>query len=99
MLLQQPRFGFALRLWNFSDFCSRHTVGVAGDDIMLHILVYSVQRITEGNLLPRYAYAYTLTHSPPEYVDVNQMWILKLISQLNTLGVFYRIASGTWHSI
>ena len=29
-----------LRLWKFSDFCSRHTVGVAGDDIMFHILVH-----------------------------------------------------------
>ena len=28
-----------LRLWKFSDFYSRHTVGVAGDDIMFHILV------------------------------------------------------------
>ena len=28
-----------LRLWNFSDFCSRHTGGVASDDIMFHILV------------------------------------------------------------
>ena len=28
-----------LRLSKFSDFCSRHTVGVAGDDIMFHILV------------------------------------------------------------
>ena len=28
-----------LRLWKFSDFCSRHTVGVAGDDIMFHFLV------------------------------------------------------------
>ena len=28
-----------LRLWKFSDFCSRHTVGVAGDVIMFHILV------------------------------------------------------------
>ena len=28
-----------LRLYIFSDFCSRHTVGVAGDDIMFHILV------------------------------------------------------------
>ena len=27
------------RLWRVSDFCSRHTVGVAGDDIMFHILV------------------------------------------------------------
>ena len=31
-----------LRLWKFSDFCSRHTVGVAGDDIMVHILVVCV---------------------------------------------------------
>ena len=28
-----------LRLLKFSDFCSRQTVGVAGDDIMFHILV------------------------------------------------------------
>ena len=28
-----------LRLWKFSDLCSRHIVGVAGDDIMFHILV------------------------------------------------------------
>ena len=27
-----------LRLWKVSNFCSRHTVGVAGDDIMFHIL-------------------------------------------------------------
>ena len=32
-----------LRLWKFSDFCSRHTVGVAGDDIMFHILVAFVE--------------------------------------------------------
>ena len=31
-----------LRLWKFSDFCSRHIVGVAGDDIMFHILVFSL---------------------------------------------------------
>ena len=30
-----------LRLWKFSDFCSRRTVGIAGDDIMFHILVVS----------------------------------------------------------
>ena len=30
-----------LRLWKFSDFCSRHIVGVAGDDIMFHILVWT----------------------------------------------------------
>ena len=29
-----------LRLWKLSDFCSRHTVGVGGDDIMFHILVH-----------------------------------------------------------
>ena len=28
-----------LRLWKFSDLCSRHIVGVAGDGIMFHILV------------------------------------------------------------
>ena len=31
-----------LRLWKISDFCSRHTVCVAGDDIMFHILVHYV---------------------------------------------------------
>ena len=25
--------------FKFVDFCSRHTVGVAGDDIMFHILI------------------------------------------------------------
>ena len=30
------------RLWKFSYFCSRHTVGVAGGDIMFHILVWYV---------------------------------------------------------
>ena len=29
------------QLWKFSYFCSRHTVGVAGVDIMFHILVFS----------------------------------------------------------
>ena len=28
------------RLWKFSYFCSRHTVDIAGDNIMFHILVY-----------------------------------------------------------
>ena len=28
-----------LRLWKFSDYCSGHTVGIAGDDIMFNILV------------------------------------------------------------
>ena len=31
-----------LRLWKLSDFYTRHTVGVAGDDIMFHILVHTV---------------------------------------------------------
>ena len=31
-----------LRLWKFSDFCSRHTVGGLGDDIMFHILVLEI---------------------------------------------------------
>ena len=38
-----------LRLWKFSDFCSRHTVGVAGDDIMSHILVSSANDETLDN--------------------------------------------------
>ena len=36
-----------LGLWKFSDFCSRHTVGVAGDAIMYHILV--ITRDSEGD--------------------------------------------------
>ena len=36
-----------LRPWIFSDFCSRHIAGVAGDDIMFHILVvYVSNRLT-----------------------------------------------------
>ena len=31
-----------LRLWKFSGFCSRHTVGIAGDDTMYHILIVCV---------------------------------------------------------
>ena len=34
---------FHVATWKFSDFCSRHTVGVAGDDIMLHILVFDLR--------------------------------------------------------
>ena len=30
---------FHVATWKFSDFCSRHTEGVAGDGIMFHILV------------------------------------------------------------
>ena len=33
-----------LRLWTFSDFCSRDIVGAAGDDIMFHILVLTQMR-------------------------------------------------------
>ena len=36
-----------LRLWKLSDFCSRHTVGVAGDDIMFHILVLGLRPANE----------------------------------------------------
>ena len=36
-----------LGLWKFSNFCSRHTVGVAGDAIMYHILV--ITRDSEGD--------------------------------------------------
>ena len=36
-----------LGLWKFSDFCSRHTVGVAADAIMYHILV--ITRDSEGD--------------------------------------------------
>ena len=31
-----------LRLWKFSDFCSRHTAGFTGYDIMFHILVLCI---------------------------------------------------------
>ena len=37
-----------LRLWKFSDFCSRHIVGVAGDDLLFHILVYYVPIIVSS---------------------------------------------------
>ena len=35
-------YNVTMRLWKFEDFCSRHTVGVAVDDIMFHILVWVV---------------------------------------------------------
>ena len=34
-----------LRLWKFSDFCSRHIVDVAGDGIMFHILVFNASDV------------------------------------------------------
>ena len=34
-----------LRLWTFLDFYSRHIVGVAGDDIMFHILVITYYNV------------------------------------------------------
>ena len=36
-----------LWLWKFSDFCSRCTVGVVGDDIMFHILVLCKRPVNE----------------------------------------------------
>ena len=45
-----------LRLWKFSDFCSRHIVGVAGDDIMFHILVcVSLPQNLERQMVKWYA--------------------------------------------
>ena len=42
------------RLWKFSYFCSRHTVGVAGDDIMFHILVIYKDSNNWQILQPKY---------------------------------------------
>ena len=39
-----------LRLRKFSDVCSRHTVGVAGNDIVYHILV-SINNHSEMQLM------------------------------------------------
>ena len=33
-----------LRLWKFSDSCSRYTVDAAGDDMIYHILVLDANR-------------------------------------------------------
>ena len=41
-----------LRLWKFSDFCSRHLVGVVGDDIMFHILVIIISGFIWSRCLP-----------------------------------------------
>ena len=38
-------------LWKFSDFCSRHTVGVTDDDIMFHTLVIFVTQLRQLSLL------------------------------------------------
>ena len=40
-----------LRLCKFSDFCSRHIVGVAGDDIMFHILVHIYSGICQNTMI------------------------------------------------
>ena len=45
-----------LQLWKFSDFCSRHTVGVAGDDIMSHFLVTFVM----GSLINLYIFTFVM---------------------------------------
>ena len=48
-----------LRLWKFSDFCSRHIVGVAGDDIMFHILVITrviITRVSEVIMFSPYVF-------------------------------------------
>ena len=48
------------RLWKFSYFCSRHTVGVAGDDIMFHILVHICMCFVVVNLWLLWPYPLSL---------------------------------------
>ena len=62
-----------LRLWKFSDFCSRHIVGVAGDDIMFHILVHNGFAL----LLCMCAYISVCCHhnlSKPKKTSLADMW-------------------------
>ena len=53
-----------LRIWKFSDFCSRHTVGIAGDDIMHHILVRSewVKILTSEGIIIAVAFVWTFEY-------------------------------------
>ena len=43
-----------LRFWTFADFCSRYIVGVAGDDIMFHILVIKCAHLDPKQYCFRY---------------------------------------------
>ena len=58
-----------LRLWKFSDFCSRHTVGVKGDDIMFHILVSTFLHLPVMFLSTESFWTTncTIDHGPPPY--------------------------------
>ena len=50
-----------LRLWKFSDFCSMHTVGVAGDDIMCHNLVEHLRMIGHVIHIRKYHIGYIVS--------------------------------------
>ena len=79
-----------LRLWKFSDFCSKHTVSVAGDDIMFHILVSnSIHSLSK--LLWKVIFVYPLFNLPQLYpinlethvlISVYRLVIMPLISML-----------------
>ena len=58
-----------LRLWKFSDFCSRHSVGVEGDDIMFHILVSTFIHLPVMFLSTKMFWTTncTIDHGPPLY--------------------------------
>ena len=58
-----------LRLWKFSGFCSRHIVGVAGDDIMFHILVWYLPSGDSDCALTLYVTKYS-----SKAVSVRNLW-------------------------
>ena len=89
-----------LRLWKFSDFCSRHIVGVAGDDIMFHILV-CVLYLTLINLISiascKTSVTPLLTHwSYCSLAPSHQYYLKPLISSLSvSTGGILCFAVGT----
>ena len=67
-----------LRLWTFSDFCSRHTVGVAGDDIMFHILVLYILDALKLHLSAAYALPHNICYAVANFETVSNTNSAKL---------------------
>ena len=58
-------------IWKFSDFCSRHTVGVAGDDIIFYILVATIDALLTMDITMIRKYKVVAWHT---FLPVDQKW-------------------------
>ena len=76
-----------LQLWQFSDFCSRHTVGVAGDDIMFYILVIYILLLGTYWLKDVYIYI-LLLGMYCNHIVYTEVIISKLCSNYVRLSLF-----------